>query len=312
MTPVGAALRAHLATGATTLCRAWRIRRRDGRAFGFTDHDCDLRFEDLVFKAGTGLTARRLAQSTGLSVDNSEALGALSDAAVTEADIDAGRFDRAEVTGWLVNWAAPEQREVLFQGHLGEIRRSGGAFEAELRGLTEALNQPQGRLFQRLCPAVLGDGDCGVDLDQEGFRLETNIAEVQEARQFFWPAPALEAYALNWFTGGRLDVLSGAGAGLWASIKGDDLRTADPSVLPESLDDHGVTRREISLWHPLQAALRAGDRIALTTGCDKRFATCRGKFANLANFRGFPDIPGEDWLTAVPRNSHVNSGGSRR
>ena len=109
------------------------------------------------FRAGTGLTARVLAQSTGLSVDNTEALGALTSSAVTEADIEAGRFDGAEVLAWLVNWQDVSQRLILFRGSFGEIRRANGAFEAELRGLTEALNRPLGRIYQKGCTAVLGD-----------------------------------------------------------------------------------------------------------------------------------------------------------
>ncbi len=43
---------------------------------GFTDHDTELSFEGgVVFQPETGMTAAALAQSTGLSVDNTEALG---------------------------------------------------------------------------------------------------------------------------------------------------------------------------------------------------------------------------------------------
>lgn len=47
-------------------------------------------------------------------------------------------------------------------------------------------------------------------------------------------------------------------------------------------------------------------------GCDKRWATCIGTFANGINFQGFPDIPGDDFLTAVPVEGGRNDGGSRR
>ena len=46
--------------------------------------------------------------------------------------------------------------------------------------------------------------------------------------------------------------------------------------------------------------------------CDKRWATCRVTFANGVNFQGFPDIPGDDFLTAVPVQGGRNDGGSRR
>ena len=142
------ALAAHLASGTTTTCHAWAITRGDGTVLGFTDHDRDLTFDGMTFRAGTGLSAMTLQQGTGLAVDNSEAIGALSDAAIREADIDAGRFDGAAVSAWVVNWADVAARQVIFRGTIGEIRRAGGAFSAELRGLAEALNQPMGRVYQ--------------------------------------------------------------------------------------------------------------------------------------------------------------------
>lgn len=46
--------------------------------------------------------------------------------------------------------------------------------------------------------------------------------------------------------------------------------------------------------------------------CDKRWATCVGSFANGVNFQGFPDIPGDDFLTAYPAEGGRHDGGSRR
>ena len=46
--------------------------------------------------------------------------------------------------------------------------------------------------------------------------------------------------------------------------------------------------------------------------CDKRWASCVGTFANGANFQGFPDIPGDDFLTAAPVEGGRHDGGSRR
>jgi uncharacterized phage protein (TIGR02218 family) len=37
-----------------------------------------------------------------------------------------------------------------------------------------------------------------------------------------------------------------------------------------------------------------GDAFTIRAGCDKRLATCAAKFGNVANFRGFPHIPGAD------------------
>lgn len=286
-------LAAHLAGGLTTLCRCWAVTRRDGIEQGFTDHDMDLTFEAVQFRADTGLSAKALQQTTGLAVDNTEALGALSDASVSEADIQAGRYDGAEVRAWLVNWADVSQRMLQFRGTFGEIQRSGGAFQVELRGLTEALNQPQGRVYQRPCPAVLGDKDCGFDLSAAGYFAEVAVEIVEDGRVFRFSEMA--GFDLRWFERGRLSVLSGAAKGLVGMVKNDRLSDAG---------------REIELWEVLRAPIEAGDLVRIEAGCDKRAESCRLKFQNFANFRGFPDIPGEDWLMSYPSQASGNSGGS--
>lgn len=45
--------------------------------------------------------------------------------------------------------------------------------------------------------------------------------------------------------------------------------------------------------------------------CDKRWETCRGVFGNGARFRGFPAIPGDDFLTAYPADGGRHDGGRR-
>ncbi len=290
------ALRAHLETGLTTVARAWGISRADGEAFGFTDHDRDLTFEGLTFRAQSGLSAGALEQSSGLSIDNTEALGVLSDLSIREEDIDAGRYDGAQVVAWLVNWADVRERSLLFRGSIGEIRRAGGAFRAELRGLSEALNQPMGRVYQKPCTAVLGDAQCRFDTAQGGYFARLDVAELEDNRIFRWAG--LGDFEPGWFTSGFTTIETGAAQGLSGTVKRDYV--------------DGEGRRVLELWEPIRAAVQPGDRVHLMAGCDKRFETCRLKFSNALNFQGFPDIPGEDWLTSYPVRAGDNSGGSRR
>lgn len=283
----------HLALGTTTVCRAWAVTRRDGTVMGFTDHDRDLAFDSVQFRASTGVTAKALQQSTGLSVDNSEAIGALTSEAFSEADILAGRFDGAGVQVWLVNWADVSARKLLFRGSLGEIERTGGGFRAELRGLAETLNQPQGLVYQRTCSAVLGDSRCRFDLSSLGYSDERPAETVLDRRQFQFAG--FTGFDDRWFEGGRFVVLTGAAAGLIGVVKNDRL-SADG--------------RSIELWQSLGAEIAAGDIVRVEAGCDKRADTCRLKFNNFLNFRGFPDIPGEDWLMSYPTRAGLNDGGS--
>ena len=288
------ALHAHLAEGQTTVCRAWTVARKDGLVMGFTDHDRDLVVDGVVCRADTGMTARALQQTTGLSVDNSEAFGALSDAAITEADVLAGRFDGAEVRAFLVNWAAPEERLLQFRGSFGEITRSGGSFRAELRGLSEVLNRPQGFAFQPGCSAVLGDARCRFDTSRLGYQAEGVVGAVED-NQIFHLAGSTE-FDDRWFEHGRFEVLTGTAAGLVGVVKSDR---------------RSGTGRRIELWQTLGAPMAEGDAFRVIAGCDKAARTCRKKFANYLNFRGFPHIPGDDWLTSYPTPDRAGSGGAR-
>lgn len=288
-------LQTHLQSGLTTTCRCWAITRQDGQVYGFTDHDMELSFGGIAFKASSGLTATAIEQATGLSIDNSEAMGALSDAAVTEDDIEAGRFDGAEVRAWLVNWAAPDQRMLQFRGSIGELRRGGGAFHAELRGLTDLLNRPMGRIYQKPCTAVLGDGECKFNVKAPGYQATAEIVALTGSSVLRLKGATAPDGA--WFKRGRLDVVSGKAAGLWASIKQD--RRVEGG-------------RNVTLWSGISGGLAVGDRVKLTAGCSKTMDTCRKKFNNVLNFQGFPDLPGEDWVMAVPKKGNSNSGGSLR
>ncbi len=282
----------HLATGGTSVCHLWQVVRVDGETFGFTDHDVDIALDGVVFRADTGLTAQALQQTTGLSVDNTEAVGALSSVSVTESDLAAGRFDRAAVTAWMVNWADTTQRVCLFRGTFGEVTRANGAFRAELRGLTEALNQPQGRTYQRTCPAILGDAKCGFDVSAPGFSAEVILTTAADKA---FALKGLGGFAERWFERGRLSVLTGAASGLFGVIRTDAVIGA---------------HRNIALWQSLPIAVQPGDRIRIEAGCERTMVACRSKFDNLTNFRGFPHIPGEDWISSYPVSSTENAGGS--
>lgn len=266
----------------TTRARAWLIRRADGLSLGFTDHDGALSFEGVEFRPEAGMSARALVQSLGLSVDNSEAIGALSDDKISEKDIMAGRWDGAEVRMWEVDWRDLSARQVVFAGQLGEITRTAGAFHGELRGLAEPLNVSRGRVFQKTCSARLGDGQCLVDCLRPEFSCELSLVDAGDGRSLALGSGS--NHKVGWFERGKIEVLTGEAEGLSGAIKADRKGAG--------------TGRHLELWQALPILPRAGDRVRLIAECDKRAETCREKFDNYLNFRGFPHLPGEDWLLA--------------
>ncbi|MFC3692011.1 DUF2163 domain-containing protein [Chenggangzhangella methanolivorans] len=281
------ALAGALASGVSTLARCWRLERRDGATLGFTDHDCDLAFGGLVYRAASGMSASAAEASLGLGVDGLEVVGALDDAGLTDADLARGAYDGARVELTLVDWEDVENRVTLFSGALGEVAREGRGFTAELRSLAHALNQPRGRLYQRACDAALGDARCKADLTLAEHRAEGVVTAVIGVRGL--TADALDGRGRA-FERGRLIWTSGANQGAAAEAR----RHADGFL-------------ELAEAPP--APIAEGDGFMVTAGCDKSFETCRTRFDNILNFRGFPQMPGNDWLTRQAHQGDDLDGG---
>ncbi|MFS8039215.1 DUF2163 domain-containing protein [Xanthobacter sp. AM11] len=276
------ALAAHLQAGVTTLCHGWRLTRRDGRVLGFTDHDRDLVVDGLALKAASGIAGSESVTEAGLAVTGAELSGALSHVALDDADLSAGRYDGAIIDLLLVNWQDPARFVLLRRGILGEVRCADGAFTAEIRALADGLNQTRGRRLSARCDADLGDARCGVDLAAPAYAAEATVSTVEGALRL--RVSGLSGFAQGAFARGRLRFASGANAGFATEVKA------------HLLDAEGTVLR---LWQRPPFAVAPGDVLALTAGCDKRFATCRDRFANALNFRGFPHMPGNDFLLAV-------------
>ncbi|PKP68180.1 MAG: beta tubulin, partial [Alphaproteobacteria bacterium HGW-Alphaproteobacteria-5] len=176
-----------------------------------------------------------------------------------------------------VNWADTSQRVMMRRGAIGQIRRGRLAFVAEMRSLAHLLGQTVGRTYQDACDATLGDARCGVDLDDPGFRGTGAVVEVLRDRVF--TASGLSAYPAEWFALGTIEWTSGANAGRVAEVILHEVAGALVTV---------------TLLEAPVLALEEAAAFVIRAGCNKRLTTCTAKFANAINFRGFPNIPGQD------------------
>jgi len=290
MRTLPAALAVHLEGDVTTMCHCWRVTRRDGVVLGFTEHDHDLRFDGTDFWAASGFQAADSEAASGLSVEAGEISGGFSSAAISEADVLAGRYDGAEVEVFEVNWQAPDERILLRVQEIGDVVRAGGAFRAELRRLTHRLEQVQGRIYGRRCDAVLGDGRCKVDLANPAYRGSGTISAVLGETRV--SVSGLGA-AAGFYRYGVLTFASGANAGHAGDIE-DHRKEGDAVTL--------------SLWLPPPLPLAVGDTFTVTAGCDKSFGTCGEKFSNPLNFQGFPHMPGTDFAFGYADGDTVHDG----
>ena len=270
-------LQAYLDEGTTTLAWCWRIVRSDGETFGFTDHDRTLTFDGTMFEPESGLTASEIRSGSDLSVDAQDAEGVLTSDRITETDILDGRWDNAAVEVWRVNWADVSQRVLMRRGSIGQLRRGRLAFVAEVRSLAHVLGQTVGRTYQATCDAALGDARCRLDLDDPAYRGSGTVVDRLRDRAF--KASGIGAFEAGWFVHGTVEWMSGANAG----------RRAE--VIAHDVTEGAVT---ITLLEAPVRGISEGDAFVTRAGCDKHITTCAAKFANVANFRGFPHIPGQD------------------
>lgn len=281
MKNISAGLQSHLSGEVLTLATCWKLTRRDGEIFGFTDHDRALTVGGVAYEARAGFTPTAVVASAALNVDNMDIEGMLDSAFITEADVLAGLYDFAEIEIFQVNYANLSQGSVfLRRGWLGEITLRNQRFVAELRGLTQKLSQHIGDFYSPACRAELGDGRCQVNL--AGF---THSGTMDSAASRQSCKDAARSEASGYFAGGKLTFTSGENGGLSMEIKEfrDSIFTL---VLPMPYD------------------IAPGDHYTAVGGCDKTFVACIEKFDNALNFRGEPHVPGLDRMleTAATRS----------
>lgn len=260
----------------TTVALCWRIDRRDGVALGFTSHDRDLRIDGVVFRAAPGMTPSAVSLSDGFDVDTLQVAGALTGDAISDADLESGRWDGAAVRLFAVDWNDPAPAPLhLARGTLGEVAVRDGAFTAELAGPTALLEQPVVEQTSPDCRAALGDKRCRVDMAGR-----TALAHVVAASGATVMLDRAES-SVNAYGQGRLRWIDGANSGVQGLVAFSS----------------GAT---VVLREPPPFAAEAGTLVMLVEGCDRTIATCRNRFGNAVNFRGEPYLPGNDLLTRYP------------
>lgn len=259
----------------TSLAFCWRVERLDGVCLGFTSHDRDLVIGGLVYRAAPGMLPSAVSVSDDFDASALDVSGALTGDSIRESDLSAGRWDRAAVSLFLVDWEDPDgARLALARGELGDVTVKANGFEAELRGPAALLERAVAEQTSPECRAELGDRRCRVDM--AGRVRATRVAAAPEESVVI----LAEAYGAA-LAFGRLRWIGGANSGLESLIAACD-------------------GAELILREPPPFPVEAGDLVEVREGCDKSFATCAGRFANAENFRGEPHLPGMDLLTRYP------------
>ncbi len=280
MKSVGASLQTHIASGSTTLCTLVKVTRIDAAVMGFTDHDQDLVVGGVTYESAVGYSRSAASQKADLSVDNMQVVGVIDSDGIIDTDVRAGLYDYASLEVYLVNWADTSMGTVRLSGwQLGQVQIADHGFTAELLGIAQAFTRQIIRIYSPDCDADLGDSRCGVTLASYT-ETGTVTAVASATRQF--TATISGARPAGFFDGGLLTWTAGANTG----------------HLP--LEVKSEAAGVVTLFLPTSFPIAVDDTFSISAGCDKAATTCQTKFSNIANFRGFPFVPGLDKAVQTP------------
>lgn len=272
-------LKAHFASGTTTIAHLVKMTRTDSTVFAVVlDYDRDITFESVLYKTAFGVIPSAAETSSAMNVDTMDARGALLALGVNEADIDAGLWDLCDVEVRRVNYTDLTQGCEKFKKFtFGEISIGRGEFEAEFRGITQKLQQTMGDVVSPSCNANLFDARCGVVATEGTWKFSNKaVTTATSQRQF---TISTLAQADDFFTAGKVTFTTGLNAGLSMEIKQHS--AGGVFVLQEDM--------------PYAVAL--GDEMTVFAGCRKRFAEdCVAKFSNGLRNRSMPFLPGNDQM----------------
>ena len=307
MRSISPELRAHLAEDVATLASVLLIKRQDGHVYRFTDHDQDLvsvtpigsQSPGKTFLSAQGYERSAIADRDNLRVTSIDIEGFLAAAVEGEVPplnspwiyphhIRARLLDYAEVMIALVNWADMGMGAMILRtGYLGEVvMRPSGSFDFEVRSLAQRVSQRASPKYQPTCRVDLGDRfTCNPPVERYrawiGHVTSVLPGNRNEIGVHVEISDELGGQGTRYFNGGILRWSSGANAGLASPVKeGSSSRLLLTHATPA----------------PIVAGEVDGDTFQIWPGCDKTFETCHKRFANSANFRGEPHLPGRDYL----------------
>lgn len=278
----------------------WTITRADATVFRFTSHDQPVVFDDgagnATYTPAGAPSSTALHREASLGEQDRDLAGGISSSQLTDDDLAAGLFEGAEIVERVIDPRYPWAGAFFTNRHwITDARFNGEAWELSMVGVTSWLDQNIGRFFDRTCAVDLFSDRCGLLTSDEthyevlGVEVRTGTISATEPRRVFganagdFPVgPGTDEYKF-----GKIVWTTGDNAGVVSEVKEWSLTIVDSAHATE-------------LMLPTPYEIQAGDEFTITTGCDRRYSTCRDKFSNSDNFRGFPTMPSADDVLRVP------------
>jgi len=267
------------------LCTCWRITRKDGIIFRFTDHNSKIIFGVETFTPIGGFNATAREKEDSLNGQNVEFSGMISSASITAENLREGKYRGAIIEELLVDWMYPWVGAIRTTKYFVRKTKFNKEFwEAEIEGLTYLLGFSVGDIFKGGCRYELGDAGCKFDLPTLKI-IGVSVDSVVDRVNFTASHTGFAGKALGYFAFGLIKWTSGVNNTLFSEV-----RTSTAAV------GNVIT---FSLLLRTTFDISVSGTFEITPGCDKLLATCLSKFANVINFGGFPFISGLDKASQI-------------
>jgi uncharacterized phage protein (TIGR02218 family) len=278
------ATRALLQNRALRCATLWKITRTDTTVLAFTDHDGEITFEGTTYSPADSFQATATSSQDSMRGQEVQALGIISDSAISHDDLKAGKYKGATITESLVDWRYPwsgAYRTTVFI--VQDVKFDGDKWQADISGLTSKLQPSKGQVYSRICRHSFGDANCTYTLST--VRVTGASVTASADRLHFTASHAS---------------FSGQAAGLYNF--GLAKFTSHGDFEMEIKESSAAIGNEIdfTLVLPTTFDHSVSDTVTVTQGCDLVMTTCHTRFDNLENFGGFAHMPGTDRILQTP------------
>jgi hypothetical protein len=305
------ALLAHKQGTLQSTCWCWAIKPKLGDWEGYTSLNRNIDLPEYVDHMGNVVPAMTYLCAAGISPTSMPVRTSLVKDGI---DVTVLAFDRdklqrkyyvgAEFEYFEINYKGTlSERWVAQAGFLGNTKISDSQATVEMVPWADLLNRPQGRELGVLCDVGVmhneefGTGRCrnqvlrdGPDKDDWTVALTFAHQDTATKNSFIWgegsfPSTAISGAAISdadlngHLINGQVEFTSGQNQGIVRTIASIDFSFGHANV--------------IHLISDLPFLPVNGDTFHLTAGCRRTTTDCVF-FNNIANFRGFPFVPGQE------------------
>ena len=264
-----------------------------GTVLTYTDLDMPVSLNGYTYLANSVLiSGLKYKASCGVNVDSqqvtlfaraTDTIGGIPFLqAMQQGLLDGAEIQREKV--FFSNWTAPIGSVILFKGRVAQID-SIGRTSAQITVASDLvlldIDMPR-NVYQADCQHVLYDAQCGLAAGTYSTPGAVGAGSTQTV--VVWSAATAD------YQQGTIAFTSGVNTGADVTIK-------------------TASNGNLILAYPLPYAPATGDTFVATCGCDHTMNTCKSRFSNLSQFRGFPFVPPPQIMTG-PLSS-VTSGSAK-